>query len=88
MTKLIDALYFQDNPFANYSAENEPEIDRYFVRPPYYEFIQERGLSGRSVILFGARGAGKSATRIAFAKESWTRQEGRNRGPDKRESVP
>lgn len=77
MTKLIDALHFQDNPFANYSAENEPEIDRYFVRPPYYEFIQERGLSGRSVILFGARGAGKSATRIAFTKESWTRQEGK-----------
>jgi hypothetical protein len=71
MPKLLQALGFKDNPFANYSAENEPAIDQYFVRPPYYEFVLERGLACRSVVLFGARGAGKSATRIAFAKEAW-----------------
>jgi hypothetical protein len=71
MTKLLDSLRFTDNPFANYSAENEPAIDQYFVRPPYYEFVRERGLSCRSVVLFGARGAGKSATRLTFAKDAW-----------------
>jgi hypothetical protein len=71
MTKLLESLFFADNPFANYSAENEPAIDQYFVRPPYYEFVKERGVSCRSVVLFGARGAGKSATRLTFAKEAW-----------------
>lgn len=72
MTKLLESLKFRDNPFANYSAENEPEIARYFVRPSYYEFVRERGFNGRSTILFGARGAGKSATRLAFAKDAWS----------------
>ena len=34
MTKLLDQLQFVNNPFASYSAESEPEIERYFVRPP------------------------------------------------------
>lgn len=71
MGKLLQSLGFQDNPFASYSAENEPDIDQYFVRPPYYDFITDRGRRSRSLILFGARGAGKSATRLTFFKESW-----------------
>jgi hypothetical protein len=70
MTRLLTTLGFNDNPFANYSAENEPDIDQYFVRAPYYEFVREHGFSGRSVILFGERGAGKSATRLTYAKEA------------------
>ena len=36
MGKLLETLGFIDNPFASYVAENEPEIDQYFIRPPYY----------------------------------------------------
>ena len=71
MPKLIDVLGFTDNPFAHYVAENEPEIENYFIRPPYYDSVTERGTASRSLIVFGARGAGKSATRITFYKSIW-----------------
>src|SRR5690606_6248680 len=81
MPKLLESLGFTDNPFANYSAENEPAIDQYFVRPPYYEFIRDRGLGVRSAVLFGARGAGTSATRLTFAKEAWLPPAGGHKRP-------
>jgi hypothetical protein len=68
MSKLLARFSFNDNPFANYVAENEPDIEHYFVRPPYYGAITERGRASRSMILFGARGAGKSATRITYIR--------------------
>lgn len=74
MPKLLDALGFRDNPFASYVAENEPEIERYFVQPPYFDEVAARGLARRSLVLFGARGAGKSATRLTFYKECWARR--------------
>lgn len=81
MAKLLQTLGFSESPFANYSAENEPDIDLYFVRPPYYDFVAERGRAARSLILFGARGAGKSATRLTFFKESWRASSSGTRGP-------
>lgn len=74
MAKLLDSLGFKDNPFASYVAENEPDIERYFVRPPYFEEVSARGNSRRSLVIFGARGAGKSATRLTFYKECWARK--------------
>lgn len=52
-------------------AENEPDIDSYFVRPPYFDEVAVRGQACRSLVLFGARGAGKSATRLTFYKGCW-----------------
>lgn len=72
MPQLLTQLGFKDNPFATYVAENEPNIDKYFVRPPYFPHIHERGMGSKTMILFGARGAGKSATRLALHKEAWT----------------
>jgi hypothetical protein len=71
MAKLLDSLGFIDNPFTSYSAENEPAIDQYFIRPPYYDAVTEKGRAARSLVLFGARGAGKSATRLTFYKNAW-----------------
>ncbi|WP_291997082.1 hypothetical protein [Candidatus Accumulibacter sp. ACC012] len=71
MPKLLETLVFQDNPFALYVAENEPDIDSYFVRPPYFDEVAVRGQACRSLVLFGARGAGKSATRLTFYKGCW-----------------
>ncbi len=67
---------FRDNPFASYVAENEPAIDQYFIRPPYYDAVTERGQAARSLLLFGARGAGKSATRLTFYKNAWAKWHG------------
>jgi len=75
MPKLLEALQFRDNPFASYVAENEPDIESYFVRPPYFDEVAARGQACRSLVLFGARGAGKSATRLTFYKECWARRE-------------
>jgi hypothetical protein len=81
MGKLLDTLGFSDNPFAIYVAENEPAIDQYFIRPPYYDAVTERGRAPRSLLLFGARGAGKSATRLTFYKNSWAEWERTEKGP-------
>lgn len=71
MSRLLEQLGFSENPFSQYVAENEPHIDRYFVPPPYFSTLQSRSRSCHSHILFGARGAGKSATRIALYKDIW-----------------
>ena len=75
MPKLLDTLGFRDNPFAQYVAENEPDIEQYFVRPPYFDEVATRGQARRSLVVFGARGAGKSATRLTFYKECWAKRE-------------
>lgn len=75
MPKLLDTLGFQDNPFANYVAENEPHIEQYFVRPPYFDEVAARGQARRSMVIFGARGAGKSATRLTFYKDCWSKRQ-------------
>lgn len=62
---------FKTSPFEQYVAENEPNIDDYAVKPPYFEETVERTVARSSFILFGFRGSGKSATRITTAKEIW-----------------
>ncbi|WP_240995084.1 P-loop ATPase, Sll1717 family [Pseudomonas viridiflava] len=67
----LQNLNFTQNPFENHTAETEPEIGLYAVRPPYLEKISEKAKSLSSFILFGDRGAGKSATRLTVFKELW-----------------
>ncbi|RIA22683.1 hypothetical protein DFO61_3373 [Ectopseudomonas oleovorans] len=64
-------LGLKDNPFEHYNAEKEPHIVSYAVRPPYLETISQRARGLSSFILFGDRGAGKSATRLTVFKEEW-----------------
>lgn len=68
---LLKRYNLSQNPFSEYVAENEPEIDGYFVPTPYYASILERAENSRSMILFGARGAGKSAARLKCFKDLW-----------------
>ncbi|BAU74162.1 P-loop ATPase, Sll1717 family [Metapseudomonas furukawaii] len=68
---LIYKLGLSGNPFENYTAETEPDIGEYAVRPPYLESISARARKLSSFILFGDRGAGKSATRLTVFKEIW-----------------
>lgn len=64
-------LGFVANPFENNTAEREPNIDKYAVRPPYLDRVlktsQEKGI----FVLSGSRGSGKSATRLTVAKNLW-----------------
>lgn len=71
MKSLVETLGLSGNPFENYTAETEPNIADYAVRPPYLNAIADRIGRLTSFILFGDRGAGKSATRITVYKEVW-----------------
>jgi hypothetical protein len=68
---LVQRVRLIGNPFEHYTAETEPNITEYAVRPPYLQAISDRARSLSSFILFGNRGAGKSATRITVFGEAW-----------------
>jgi hypothetical protein len=68
---LISRLSLSANPFEHYAAETEPKISEYAVRPPYLQAISDRVQRLSSFVLFGDRGAGKSATRITVYSEVW-----------------
>jgi hypothetical protein len=74
---LVASLKLKGNPFEHYTAETEPNIADYAVRPPYLQSIVDRAQALSSFILFGDRGSGKSATRITVYNEIW-KQIGRN----------
>ena len=64
-----DVLGFSANPFNSNTAEREPEIASYAVHPPYLDRTAEASAAGTGVFLLeGARGSGKSATRLTVAK--------------------
>ncbi len=71
MPRLLEGLGLSSNPFEHYVAETEPDIVAYAVKPPYFEAIDARAKNTSSYILFGDRGAGKSATRLTVFKELW-----------------
>ena len=71
MPTIAELLSLKSNPFEHYTAETEPHISEYAVRPPYLQAIVARALAHTTFILFGDRGAGKSATRLT---EIWARK--------------
>lgn len=70
-TAILAQLKLSGNPFEHYTAETEPNIAEYAIRPPYLQAISDRAKGLSSFILFGDRGAGKSATRITVFNEIW-----------------
>ena len=74
MPKLVQQLSLIGNPFQYYTAETEPNISEYAIKPPYMESITHRALNSTSFVLFGDRGAGKSATRITVFEELWKKK--------------
>lgn len=76
---IVDQLGLSGNPFEHYTAETEPHITEYAVRPPYLEAIAARVIGLSSFILFGDRGAGKSATRITVFNQVWAPEQNTER---------
>jgi hypothetical protein len=77
----VEALKLKENPFEHYVAETEPNIAEYAVKPPYFAAIDARAKNTSSFVLFGDRGAGKSATRLTVFKELWARRAANERVP-------
>lgn len=71
MPTFDDNFKFDASPFEQYVAENEPDILDYAVVPPYFAVAKKRALTPSTHLLFGARGGGKSATRLATERELW-----------------
>ena len=72
-----EILGFRSNPFNSNTAEREPEIAEYAVHPPYLDRTKQASVgSGGAFFLEGARGSGKSATRLTVAKELFQGQGG------------
>jgi len=64
-----EILGFTVNPFNSNTAEREPEIAAYAVHPPYLDRTKAASVASGAFFLEGARGSGKSATRLTVAKE-------------------
>ncbi len=63
-----EVLGFESNPFNSNTAEREPEIAAYAVHPPYLDrTAQASSANSGAFFLEGARGSGKSATRLTVA---------------------
>ncbi|WP_108484931.1 hypothetical protein [Oceaniglobus ichthyenteri] len=71
MPTFEENFVFDGSPFEQYVAENEPDILDYAVVLPYFEVAKRRALTPSTHILFGARGSGKSATRLSTERELW-----------------
>ena len=81
MPRLVEALKLKGNPFEHYVAETEPNIAEYAVKSPYFAAIDARAKNTSSYVLFGDRGAGKSATRLTVFKEIWAQRIAAGRVP-------
>ena len=57
---------FVDNPFAIWEADDEPLLERYFVKRPFFDQLLA---SHKSTLVFAPRGGGKSATRLMVETE-------------------
>lgn len=79
MGKLSQNFYaflgFKSNPFENNTAEREPDIATYAVRPPFLDRVQQSSYAKGIFVLTGSRGSGKSATRLTVAKTIWSQQQ-------------
>lgn len=62
---------FISNPFENNTAEREPNIALYAVRPPYLDRVLKTSSDKGIFVLTGSRGSGKSATRLTVSKNYW-----------------
>lgn len=71
-----EVLGFRANPFNSNTAEREPEITEYAVHPPYLDRTKQASGGSGAFFLEGARGSGKSATRLTVAKEIFAGQGG------------
>lgn len=68
---IYQSLGFSKNPFAYTNADEEEELESYFVAPPYYEAIQGDYNSPASHIVIAPRGSGKTAQRRML--EIWSK---------------
>lgn len=71
MSNIYQNLGFTKDPFAYTNADQEENLEDYFVPPPYYDSIQGDYNSPASHIVLAPRGSGKTAQRRMI--EIWSK---------------
>ncbi|HEX3043085.1 MAG TPA: hypothetical protein VHP56_13440 [Solirubrobacterales bacterium] len=61
---------FREDPFEHVDAEQEPQLDEYFVPPPYFANVMGDARYPRSHLILAPRGGGKTAQRRMIEAES------------------
>lgn len=69
LERWLELRGFQSNPFGLYQAELEERLADYFVPTVHYDEIKGTPDAPRTMVLFAARGHGKSAHRIMVARD-------------------
>lgn len=69
LVQWLEQRGFKSNPFGIYQAELEEHLADYFVSTVYYDEIKGSPDTPRTLVLFAARGHGKSAHRIMVARD-------------------
>ena len=63
-------LNFKANPFQYTNADEEDELEEYFVPPPYFQSVWGDPKQASSCVVFAPRGGGKSAQRKMIESRS------------------
>lgn len=59
--QLITKLGFYNDPFAKTNADEEEQLNKYFIEPPFYKAVYGEINYPKSVLVFAPRGGGKTA---------------------------
>lgn len=62
----LESWEFYENPFKSWDAAREPDLSRYYIKPPFYEQLLSEPVSS---LIFSYRGGGKSAALRMLASE-------------------
>jgi len=73
----LGSLGFSENPFTMTNADEEPELQSYFVPPPYFASVLGDPARPKSAVVFAPRGGGKTAQKVMIEKASASESLGR-----------
>ena len=68
---LFERLGFDAHPFAKTNADEEPNLDSYFVPPPFYDAVTGDAGTPNASLVLAPRGGGKTALRRMLEKQAY-----------------
>ena len=67
---LYETLGFLNHPFSKTNADEEPNLQNYFVPPPYFDAVVGDSSDPSAAVILAPRGAGKTALRRMVESQS------------------
>ncbi len=68
--KFLDQFGFTGDPFESTNASDEPNLESYFVPPPYFSSVLGDPANPKSHVVLAPRGGGKTAQRVMIERNS------------------